>query len=276
MTIPTHDPNPIDLAAGYVLDDLSPEEADQLKQTLTENPAFYQEIAALGEAFALLPYSASLQSPSPHLKAKILSAAQASVAADRAAPQSNIIPMPRRNWQRWLPIVSTGIAAMAVAALGLNQMQMQRQSQQAIAARQQLENEVAQLQNELKAKQQTIAAIMQPDIQTYDLTGATSAVTSSRAAKARLSAKPGDRAVTLVAQSLPKLDQAQVYRLWAVAAPKSAPIYCGQFRQDDSGTAQWDAPNVACTNKPVQLIITLDQPSDPITAAGPMVMQSES
>ncbi|MFM2429102.1 MAG: hypothetical protein RLZZ511_315 [Cyanobacteriota bacterium] len=281
MTRPTPDPNPIDLAAGYVLDDLTPEEADRLKQALAENPAFYREIAALGEAFALLPYDMPLREPSATLKAKILDAAQRSRVApaavtDRAIPQSNVIPMPQRHWQRWIPAVSTGIAAVAVGALGFNQMQINQQTQQAIAARQRLENEIAQLRNELRANQQTIAQITQPNTQTYALSGATAPEANSRNAQASLFAKPGDRAVTLIAQSLPKLSEQEIYRLWAVTPAKSAPLYCGQFRQDDRGNAQWEAPNPACTNKPLQLIITRDRPSDPITSAGPVVMQTPS
>jgi anti-sigma-K factor RskA len=275
MNPSTHDPNPTDLAAGYILDDLSPEEADRLKQALAETPALHREIAAFGEAFSLIPYDMPLLEPSANLKAKILSAASGSI-ANRATPQSTVVPLPRRNWKRWIPAISTGIAAIAVAALGLNQIQLSQQSQQAIALQQKLETELTVLRSELKANQRTIVLLSQPDTQMYALTGATSIPKNSRLATARLLAKPGDRTVTLVAQALPKLPNNQIYRLWAVAAPKAAPTYCGQFRQDDSGTAQWDAPNAACTNKPLQLMVTLDGPTDPTTSAGPVVMQSLS
>jgi Anti-sigma-K factor rskA len=271
MTSPIHDSNPSDLAAGYILDDLSPEEADRLNQALLETPSLHREISAFGEAFSLIPYDAPLLEPSANLRARILSAASDSTAA-RKAPN----PSPRRHWQRWMPAISTGIAAVAVAALGFNQVQLSQQSQRAIALQQELESELMLLRSELKANQRTIALLSQPDIQMYALKGATSSPQNSRLARARLLAKPGDRTVTLVAQALPKLSDRQIYRLWAVATPKAAPTYCGQFRQDDSGTAQWDAPNPACTNKPLQLMITLDGPSDPTTSAGPVVMESLS
>jgi anti-sigma-K factor RskA len=276
MTRSTQDPNSTDLVAGYILDDLSPEEADRLKQSLAETPALHQEIAAFGEAFSLIPYDMPLLEPSASLKAKILSAASQSI-ADRATPQSNVVPLPRRNWKRWIPAISTGIAAIAVAALGLNQIQLSQQSQQAIALKQQLDDtttKLERLQRELKVSRETIAIVSKA--QKYDLASAASTPDSNRGAKAQIFAKPGDRTVTLVAQALPKLPNNQIYRLWAVAAPKAAPTYCGQFRQDDSGTAQWDAPNAACTNKPLQLMITLDGPSDPTTSAGPVVMESFS
>jgi anti-sigma-K factor RskA len=277
MTRSAQDPNSTDLVAGYILDDLSPEEADRLNQALAETPALHREIAAFGEAFSLIPYDMPLLEPSANLKAKILSAASQSIPT-RETPQSNVVTLPRRNWKRWIPAISTGIAAVAVAALGFNQIQLSQQSQRSIALNQKLNDmntKLELLQRELKASQETLAIVSQPGTQTYALAGATSNANNNRSA-AQIFAKPGDRTVTLVAQSLPKLPSNQIYRLWAVATPKAAPTYCGQFRQDDSGTAHWDAPNPACTNKPLQLMITLDGPSDPTTSAGPVVMQSLS
>jgi Anti-sigma-K factor rskA len=281
MTRPTDNSNPTDLVAGYVLDDLSPEEAVRLNQALTETPALHGEIAAFGEALALLPYDMPLQAPSPGLKAKILSAATQSIAATHTTPSSNVVPISsrRRTWQRWIPAISTGIAAVALAALGLNQVQFNQQSQQTIALQQQLETtntELANLRRDLKASQNTIAILTQPGSQTYALAGKTANPQNGQLATAQLVAKPGDRTVTIVATALPKLQNNQVYRLWAATATATKPLYCGQFRQDDNGTAQWDAPNAACTQKPLQLMITLDGPNDPTTAAGPLVMQTPS
>jgi anti-sigma-K factor RskA len=281
MTRPTDNPNPIDLAAGYILDDLSPEEAARLNQALAETPALQREIAAFGEAFALLPYDMPLQAPAAGLKAKILSAATQSIPPSQATPASNVIPIgaSRRTWQRWIPAISTGIAAIAVATIGLNQVQLSRQSQQTIALQQQLDatnTKLESLQRELKASQSTIAILTQPGSQTYALAGKTANPQNGQLATAQLVARPGDRTVTIVAHALPKLQNNQVYRLWAATATATKPLYCGQFRQDDNGTAQWDAPNAACTQKPLQLMITVDGPTDPTTAAGPLVMQTLS
>jgi Anti-sigma-K factor rskA len=306
MTRPTRDPNPTDLIAGYILDDLSPEEEAHLNQVLAETPSLHQEIAALGEAFSLLPYDMPIVAPSAGLKAKIINAASQSISqptsesmadTERSTPRSNVVPMvsdrsrsvsigepavigaPRRRWQQWLPAISTGIAAVAVAALGWNQVQLSRQSEQTIALQQQMaatNAELARLRSELEASRGTIALLTRPGTQIYALTGATSNPQNGQLATAKLVAKPGDRAVTIVAHDLPKLSNKQVYRLWAVAKPAAALMYCGQFRQDDQGTAQWDAPDVACTKKPLQLMITLDDPSDPTTSAGPLVMQTLS
>jgi Anti-sigma-K factor rskA len=281
MTRPTDNPNPTDLVAGYILDDLSPEEAARLNQALAETPALHGEIAAFGEAFALLPYDMPLQSPAAGLKAKILSAASQSIKPTQATPASNVVPIgtSRRTWQRWIPAISTGIAAIAIATIGLNQVQLSRQSQQTIALQQQLDatnTKLESLQRELKASQSTISILTQPGSQTYALAGKTANPQNGQLATAQLVARPGDRKVTIVAHALPKLQNNQVYRLWAATATAAKPMYCGQFRQDDNGTAQWDAPNAACTQKPLQLMITVDGPTDPTSAAGPLVMQTLS
>jgi hypothetical protein len=283
MTRPPNDLNPTDLAAGYILEDLSLEEAAHLNQALAEVPTLHEEMASFGEAFSLLPYDMPILEPSARLKDKIISAASQSTAGTNLEPfHSNVVPLAlphHRNWKQWIPTISTGIAAVAIAALGLNQVQLNRQSQQTIALQQQLEatnTELQRLRSELQANQATVALLSQPGIQMYSLVGATSSPQNSRLATAHLLAKPGNVTITLVAQDLPKLPNNQIYRLWAVATPSAAPMYCGQFRQDDSGTARWVAPNAACTQSPSQLLITLDAPTDPTTSTGPLVMRSLS
>ncbi|RUT10322.1 hypothetical protein DSM106972_008170 [Dulcicalothrix desertica PCC 7102] len=282
MIRPTNDPNQTDLVAGYILDDLSHEEAARLNQALAETPTLYEEIESFQEAFSLLPYDMPILEPSARLKEKIISAASQSIAgASIESSHSNVVPIAsrRRSWKRWIPAISTSIAAVAVTALGINQVLLGRQSQQMAALQQQLEatnNELKRLKSELQANQTTIARLSQPDTQVYSLVGAAPNPKNRRLATARLLAKPGDVTITLVAQDLPKLANNQIYRLWSVATPSAAPMYCGQFRQDDSGTAQWVAPNAACTKNPSQLLITLDAPTDPITSAGPLVMRSLS
>ncbi|PZO47643.1 MAG: hypothetical protein DCF15_18815 [Phormidesmis priestleyi] len=166
---------------------------------------------------------------------------------------------------------------MAVAALGLNQMQLSQQSQQTVALQQQLaatNTELTRLRNELQANQATVAQLSNPATQMQTLVGSVPNPTNSRFPTARLLVKPGDSSVTLVAQDLPKLSEKQIYRLWSVADAAAPPLYCGQFRQDNSGTAQWLIPDAICTKQPLKVIIALDAPNDPTTSAGPLVMQS--
>jgi anti-sigma-K factor RskA len=284
MTPSNNDPNQTDLVAGYILDDLSPEETDSLNQALAESPDLQAEIASFQEAFALLPYDMPIVAPSDRLKGKIISAAIQSVSQPIASTtpetlHSNVATpttaIRKRPWRRRLPVIGTSIAAIAVTVFGLNQLNWQ--SQQMATLQQQLtanNTELERLRSELQANQGSIALLSQPDTQMYTLIGAASNPKNGRIATARILTKPGDINMTLFTHDLPNLSNNQIYRLWSVAKPSATPLYCGQFRQDNRGTAKWASPNVACAQNPRQLLITLDAPTDPINTAGPLVMRS--
>ncbi len=309
MTQPTDDTNPIDLVAGYVLDDLSPEEAARLRQALAEDPTVSQEINSFEETLSLLPYGLPIVEPAAGLKGKILSAASSSAsnsasssastsaststfrptaslpAKNPETPRSNVVPITsvrERKWQRWMPALSTGIAAVAVAALGLNQIRMGNQHfGQTLALQQQLEAtnaELTELRSELEVRQRAIALLSEPGTQVLSLVGeppdsAKPNAINSSLATARVLAKPGDLKVTLVAQGLPELPKDKVYRYWSLTKASAEPTYCGEFRQDDSGTAQWVVPDAVCTEPPLQLMITVDSPDDAHVLGGQVVMQ---
>lgn len=280
MNRPTNEPNPTDLVAGYILDNLSFEEADRLNQALTETPTLHAEIEAFGEVFSLLPYATPTVTPSKHLKSKILTAAiQSNPQPVTTTRPSNVVSLNsarHRHWQQWIPI-STGIAAVATAAIGLNQLQLSRQSQQTVALQQKLDatnTELTRLRRELQSSRNLVVISTRPGTQTYALTSVSPK--NIPPATAQIFTKPGDQTIAIVAQDLPKLQPDQIYRLWSVATPKAAPMYCGEFRQNDSGIAQWTAPNAACTQPPSQLLITLDAPTDPTTSAGPLIMKSST
>lgn len=288
MTRPTDDANSTDLLAGYALGDLSPAEEIRLRQVLAESPAQAHEATSYEEALALLPYGLPTAEPSARLKGKILQAASnASSIPERETPASNVIPLkrpstpssPQRRWQQWIPAISSGIAAVAVVALGLNQVQLGKQSQQTLALQQQLKatnRQLETLRSELSANQQVTALLEDPSIQVHSLVGEASGQTGDRLASARVLIKPGEPEVTLVAQNLPQLPEDQIYRFWAVTAASPTPQYCGQFRQDATGTAQWTAADTACVENPLQTMITRDAPDDPTSLPGPVVMESVS
>ncbi|MEL6939981.1 MAG: anti-sigma factor [Cyanobacteria bacterium J06598_1] len=291
MTQPADDKDWTDLAAGYVLGNLTAAEAESLEQQLTQDPTLEREIIAYQESLSLLPYHLKPEIPAASLKSKLLAAASHSKpditlpditlerqpklsVSDRPLTAVSDTKSTRRRWNPWPPSLSTGIAAAAIAALGLTQLQLHARSQQTIALQQQLDDtaaEVASLRSQLKETQAVTAFLGESATQIHSLTSAENTPDST----ARLLAKTGEPDIVFIAQNLPQPAPEQIYRLWAIADESSAPMYCGQFRQDASGTARWRAPDAACTNSPAQLLITLDAPDDPITSAGPLVMQSD-
>jgi anti-sigma factor RsiW len=287
MTSHPDDTTPIDLVAGYVLDDLSPEEAAQLDRMLADTPALQDEITAFQDTLSSLPYDLPLAEPSEGLKRNILDAARRSIADSTLAPHanvirpnaSNVVPITSarsRQWHRWIPAISTGIAAIAVAALGLEHVQLGQQMQQMASLQKKLEGtniEVQTLRNDLKASQSIARLVSDPNTHTYALVGESSIQPNLRPA-ARVFAKPGDRNVTIVAQNLPQLPEGQIYRFWSATKASPTPMFCGQFQQDSSGTAQWTASDDTCMTNPLQMMITVEAVNNPITSPGPVVMQS--
>ena len=291
MPRPSDNSNPTDLVADYVLNDLSAEESLRLRQALEQDPALFAEVQASQEALSLLPYGLPVVEPSARLKDKILSAASRSTSdpglnpspSDRISAGVSVASarprQERRFGQRWLPAISTGIAAAAIAALSFNQLQLGQSSQQTLALQQQLENtnaEIDSLRSELRTNQEVTALLADPGTQVHSLVGDASPQLDGRGATARVLIKPGERKVTLVAQGLPQLPEGKIYRFWAVTKTGSEPTYCGEFHQDNSGMAQWAAADAACVKNPLQTMITLDAPNDPKTVPGPAIMQSIS
>jgi hypothetical protein len=85
-----------DLLAGYVLGDLTPEEAARLQQALANAPTLRRELKSFEEAFALLPYGLLTLKPSPHLKDSIISAAH-HLANHPAATDTSLEPPPSKR-----------------------------------------------------------------------------------------------------------------------------------------------------------------------------------
>ncbi|MEL6938692.1 MAG: hypothetical protein AAFO84_05810 [Cyanobacteria bacterium J06598_1] len=75
-----------ELAAGYVLGDLSSEEAEQFHQLMQEVPALSLEVAALQAALHMMPYGLSEQRPRKGLRSQMLTATQIATRQDSAKP----------------------------------------------------------------------------------------------------------------------------------------------------------------------------------------------
>ncbi|MBM4189053.1 MAG: hypothetical protein FJ206_17270 [Gemmatimonadetes bacterium] len=97
-----------ELAAGYALGALTPEEARAFETALAQSPELQREVAEYREVNALLAAGRGGQAPSPEVKERLL----ARVAASKAAA----LPPPAR---RTFPWMATALAATTVLAIGL-------------------------------------------------------------------------------------------------------------------------------------------------------------
>lgn len=287
-----------DKIADYVLGNLSPEETAALQEQLAVNSNLAHELAELQESLATLPYTLPEAAPSINLKASILEAAQAkkpqhtqdepiqpatSVTAETTAqtPHQAWHPISSLTLSRKLPwkIISGAIAATVLLALGLDNYRLRQQVQSNLELKESLrqsleqrEAELERLQDEVQRMTTVVASLQEPESIVYTLKGTGLA----EGATGRLVTTPGHQDMVLVSEDLPPLTENYIYRLWAIADAANQPEYCGQFRMDTEGTGHWTAPTETCSQTPTQLLITLDQPNDPIDSAGPLVMESQT
>jgi anti-sigma-K factor RskA len=229
-----------ELIAGYVLGDLSAEEAEALEQRFAANPELQPEVAQLQEVMALLPYALPEVQPSPQLRAAVLAEAQrAHLPTKRTA----------RPWSR----IAAGIAAIVALAIGLDNYRL----------RQELDR------SQLQARQQAeITAILQSSARLVSLKGVETAPMSGSVVLAP------DRATFAIAAKLPHLPENQIYRLWAVEGEKKTA--CGQFNATAKGTVldRFAIP-AECSLSTAKLVVTREPFPSPPQPVGTAVLVGE-
>ena len=271
-----------DQLSDYVLGNLSPDEIMALQEQIAINPDLAKECAELQESLSALPYTLPTQAPSSSLKASILEAAQESnqaMAHLQHPSAAHLHPSSTRRSKAAYPApwlrVGGAIAATLVIALGIDNYRLRQQVGETAQLQQRLQQnqaELDQLRNQVQSMTTLITTLQEPTSIVYSLTGTGPA----EGATGRLVTTPGHQDMVLVSENLPLLSEDQIYRLWAIADEAAQPAYCGQFRTNVEGTVQWTAPAIICSETPSQLLITLDNPTDSIDSAGPLVMQSQT
>lgn len=226
-----------DLLAGYVLGDLTPEEAARLRRQLADRPDLKQELAKLQETLALLPYGLPDDvQPSPALRDRLLAAAGAETPAPSAAPKS-------RRWPRWTPLAAA-IAAVAVgtgwAIDGIRlRQQLARVRTDLAGAELALERQATQLartEDELQRQADLVAIMRQPGNRFMTLEGSETAASAA----GTLAIAPEMASAVLVLQNLDMPSEGEVYRLWAIADGEK--IGCADFRPDATGRVYLELP----------------------------------
>jgi hypothetical protein len=237
--------------AGYVLNDLTDDEAALVDQWLDQYPEVAAELDALQSTWDSLPLVLPPATPPAALRDRILAAVQPAIAepALQPIPEPQIIPR-RFPWGR----LALGLGWVATAlALAFALQENQR------------------LRLALRQQEAVVASFSQPANRLYTLTG----TEAEPQATARLVVNPTDQTALIVTTDLPTLAADQIYRLWALA--DSDPVFCGEFNPSAvQATNQWALPDAACAEIPVQMLITTEKAADPPIPAGNLVMQSQS
>ncbi|MCU0533459.1 MAG: anti-sigma factor [Hydrococcus sp. Prado102] len=241
------------LMAGYVLNDLSPEEAQEFERMLRENPNLMEQVKRLQETLDVLPYALPEVEPPPSLREAILEA---------TAPQ----PVRRVSRLPWG--IAASIAALVALALGLDNYRLRQDLQ---LARQDLQVALA----KVKTAQQREAAIdvlQQPNTRVFSLAGTDKA----NAASGSIAIDSQDKKAVIVIKNLPTPPEGQIYRLWAIIDDKK--IACADFKATQQGNVleEFSLPAEACSTTKSTLAVTLEPFPAPPQPVGPAVMVERS
>ncbi|MEO0866881.1 MAG: hypothetical protein AAFY17_00255 [Cyanobacteria bacterium J06642_11] len=112
MTIPPEEMQ--ELAAGYVLGDLTSAEAEAFQTLLATMPDLQEEVTALQEALAMMPYGLEEVKPRRNLRSQILTAAQTELTPQLSSPQP-----PYRTSRKYRPVAIGALATGLAVACGL-------------------------------------------------------------------------------------------------------------------------------------------------------------
>ena len=200
-----------ELLAGYVLGDLTPEEATQVKQYLDAHPERVSEVKALQATLSLLPLALPETRLSPALGAELAQAAEniALKMPERA------VSLRRTDWKRWMVAIGGIAATLAIAGLGSESYR--------------LRNELSISQANLKQQSKMTALAQESSNRLFVLrtTSKTQTVSGS------LVVAPKSELIILAIQNLEPLPTGQVYRLWALSHGKK--MNCIDFSANPQG-----------------------------------------
>ncbi|MEM6252360.1 MAG: anti-sigma factor [Cyanobacteria bacterium P01_D01_bin.156] len=237
-----------ELAADYVIGNLSAEEADEFARLMVENPELRSEVEGLEKTVGLMLDELPMLEPPSHLRASVL-----------AGLEGPPVVQPRRSRTWVLAAVAAGATVLSLA-LGLNNYRLRLANQQ--------------LQNELFAAvpaQQAKLILQQPSTRFYDFAGTDEAQDAS----GNMIVDTERLEAAIAFKDLAPLSTDQTYALWVRHQGKYVP--CGDFQTSQDGTvfATLDMPAVYQSRPWVQdVIVTVESTDLPTQPTGPIVAQT--
>jgi anti-sigma factor RsiW len=197
------------LMAGYVLNDLTPEEAEVFNRLLADNPHLTAQVQHLQETLNVLPYALPDVEPPLHLRQAIL----------EATGESNLQPVRQRSRLPW-GRVAAGIAALIALTLGVNNYLLRQELRTAIASNERLREELQAAKNQGNV----VSVLQQPYTRVFSLQGTEQANKASGSIVVNFN----QQKAVIVFQNLPRPSENQIYRLWAIIDDRK--IACADFK----------------------------------------------
>ncbi|MEM7553277.1 MAG: anti-sigma factor [Cyanobacteria bacterium P01_A01_bin.84] len=264
------------LTAGFVVDDLSPQEAEEFRLLLLENPELITEVEDLQEVLRqVLDGFTEVEAPA-HLLPNILEQAEASVRENIIDPriqfkQTNKTNKTNKTRLGLLSIsptkIAASIAALFVLILGIDNYRLRHNLGIVTADNQQLRQDInqAQIVKNLLQNSQT---------RLFSLQG----VSSTKPGSGRVIINPEQQKAVMLFQNLPAPPPGYVYMLWTIVA--SEKISCGKVKPYSWGKTSYE---LKFTNELYKefydpkfsgLLVTLEADPNVSRPMGTVVMQS--
>jgi anti-sigma-K factor RskA len=248
----------LDLAAGFVLGALDPEEDQAVREHLASCELSHDEIAALGGVLPYLAESVDQVEPPASLKARIMAAAADDLEARRGA-QSEVEPEggdrrvmsfptaeEREVRRRRTNVIGWALriaAVLVIAALGAWNLR---------------------LQQDLNSTRQDLDQALQP-------TNAVAVLRPEGTGPSGVALVQADGTVRLEMRNLEATSGSQVYEAWVIA-PGGAPVPIGGFAVGQDGTGKLVARQAGAT--PGVTLALTREPGPNATAPTPPIVSS--
>jgi Anti-sigma-K factor rskA len=262
------------LAAGFVVDDLTPEEAEEFRLLLDQHPELITEVEDLQEVLRQVVDGFIEVEPPADLLGKILSQAEVITTQktninDIPIQQQNNLVIPKKS-QKWTKI-ATSIAALLVIFLGLDYYRLRQNLSGAIAENQKLRQDFAQVQEVKNLLQNS-----QTRLFTFEAVNSKNNIPDN--ASGSIVINPQKQKAVMVFQNLPAPPSGQVYLLWTIVADRKFP--CGQVKPYSWGTASLELPFTEQMYQEFShpqfsgLVVTLEKDPNVTRPTGTVVMKS--
>ena len=242
-----------ELMAGYVLGNLTPEEAEELQLLLAAHPELGEEMHSLQDVLAAMPYALPEVQPAAAVRSRILADAQNQTAQHQAQHQP--VPIRQRDRRQSMILWSGSVAAVLAVAMGLDNLNLRQQ--------------LSTTQAKISSQKDLIVMLQAPQTKLVTLKG----MDQLSKAAGNVVITPGEAGAIVVLQDLPSLPAGQTYNLWAVANGQK--VSAGNFIANPQGRVFVKVPLTSATSDRVtNLVVTIEASPTPLSPQGPMVMTS--
>jgi anti-sigma-K factor RskA len=238
-----------ELLAGYILGDLTPEEAVEVKQYLEAHPERLSEVRSLQATLSLLPLALPETSVSPAVATELLQAAEQIILAK--APKREI-PSPRKAWKHRLLLMGSILGAVLTIGFAYDSYHLRKELSIA----------------HVKLRQQ--APITLPAEELGNRLFTLKATNKTQIASGSLVVAPKGQLVLLTIQNLKPLPRGKVYRLWAFSNGQK--MSCGDFNANSEGKVFLQMPLEGLMVYTPTVSITVESSEISTSPKGAMVM----